>query len=51
MAHTSTQTQIHTKLQKDTLQVEQHPKRQLKDFLLWAYVLFMVMSGDSGSGK
>lgn len=41
----------HIKLQKDTLQVERNPKRQLKDFLLDAYVLFMCMSGDSGSGK
>lgn len=40
-----------TKLQADTLQVEQNPKRQLKDFLLETYVLFMRVSGDPGSGK
>lgn len=44
-------TNSHIKLQKDMLQVEQNSKRQLKDFLLKAYVLFMCMSGDSGSGK
>ena len=44
-------TNSHIKLQKDTLQVERNLKRQLKDFLLKAYVLFMCVSGDSGSGK
>lgn len=39
--HTHAHTNSHRKLQKDTLQVERNPKRQLKDFLLEAYVLFM----------
>lgn len=35
----------------DTLQVEPNPKRQRKHFLLQAYVLFIRVSGDLGSGK